>query len=103
MKRLRPTFLLGFLISPAINVTFSQATLLNTEPTIAELIKPIIRKTDDGALNSDHPAWLPASSLTGSVNLKSKPVAQLAFHISALAAMSRPNTINANNEKSLPR
>src|SRR5690606_28503514 len=83
-NKLRPTFFLGFLISPAIKVTFSQATLLNTEPTIAELISPIATIKVAGPSNKDQPA-APLESVTGWVDRRLKPVAQLAFQISAFA------------------
>ena len=42
----RTTFFFGLSISPATNVTFSHATELKTEPTIAEAIPPIKAKPE---------------------------------------------------------
>src|SRR5450432_3186336 len=39
-KRDSPIFFCGFFISPAIKVTLFQASLLNTDPTIAAAIPP---------------------------------------------------------------
>src|SRR5687768_1844950 len=88
-NRLRPILRLGFLISPAINVTLFQESLLNIEPTIAAATAPkaaIIVYCEK--LPSPFNFW------------RFQALLQLAFHISGFMA-SNPNRINANRLNNL--
>src|SRR5690606_30687126 len=83
-----PMFLLGFLISPAINVTPVQASLEKIEPTIAaeipdnKAVPPIEVQVMVSRLNERDP----------------QTFAQLAFHTSAFAPSRKPNTTRPKRE-----
>lgn len=90
-NKLKPTFLFGFLISPAIKVTPFQASLENTDPTNAAEI-PVIRAVPliGSQLLSD------ASKLRDT-----QAFVQFASQISDFAASKNPNTISPRRENIL--
>ena len=90
-------FFAGFLISPAMNVTLFQASLLNTEPTMAAAMPPMRAAPAMGVTVN------PAEGLQASLSevfVASQALAQLACHTSGLKAI-KPATSNPNKESSL--
>src|SRR3954465_9518140 len=90
-NRLNPTFRFGFLISPAIKVTPTHASLENKDPTIAAEI-PVSK--------AEPPIGI-QDPFSVSNALEPHALVQLAFQISALAAKMNPKTINPNKDKIL--
>ncbi|MNV74182.1 hypothetical protein D3C71_1673830 [compost metagenome] len=84
-------FLRGFLISPAMKVTLFQASLENSEPTIAETT----------AANKVAPPMLTAVCVSGFQLNGVNTSAQLAFHTSDLNAKSKPVMISPKRDKIL--
>ena len=89
-KRLKPILRFGFLISPAINVTLFQASLLKIEPTIEAAMAPKIATPKIGVV-----------LLSEAIVFISHAFAQLASQILALDANKKPNPINPNKEANL--
>src|SRR5690349_10600148 len=93
-KRLSPIFLLGFFISPAINVTLFHASLLKIEPTIAAAIPPNKAVPAMGVIAK------PAEGLQASfkdVIVDCQAFVQFACHTSGLNMMN-PAMISPNSD-----
>ena len=89
-KRLNPILRFGFLISPAINVTLFQASLLKIEPTMEAAIAPNMATPKMGVV-----------LLSEAIVFISHALAQLASQILAFDANKKPNTIKPNKEANL--
>src|SRR6476661_7419685 len=88
-------FFFGFFISPAIKVTLFQASLLNMEPTSAEVKAPIIAKP----VSVCHTGGFIFASVREECCIMCQALLQLECHTSGLKT-KKPTMIKPNKESS---